>query len=102
MTKKPTEEIVKLTDFQHHRLRTEMYLGSRNIHTQTVINWDGSRLAAQEVSWTPAAYCAFREIFDNSLDEVIGHGHGTKIDVSYEPDTLTFGVADDGRGIPID
>ena len=102
MTKKPTEEIVKLTDFQHHRLRTEMYLGSRNIHTQTVINWDGSRLAAQEVSWTPAAYCAFREIFDNSLDEVIGHGHGTKIDVSYDPDTLTFGVADDGRGIPID
>jgi DNA gyrase/topoisomerase IV subunit B len=99
---KKTEEIIKLTDTQHHRLRTEMYLGSRNAHTQTVINWDGKKLVAEEVSWTPAAYCAFREIFDNSLDEVIGHGHGSKIDVSYDPKSLTFSVSDDGRGIPID
>jgi len=102
MAKKQSEEIVKLTDTQHHRLRTEMYLGSRNLHTQTVINWNGKKLEAEEVSWTPAAYCAFREIFDNSLDEVVGHGHGTKIDVTYDPKTLTFSVSDDGRGIPID
>jgi len=102
MVKKQNDEIIKLTDVQHHRLRTEMYLGSRNLHTQTVINWDGKQLAAQEVSWTPAAYCAFREIFDNSLDEVIGHGHGSKIDVTYDPKTLSFSIADDGRGIPID
>lgn len=102
MAKKQSEEIVKLTDTQHHRLRTEMYLGSRNLHTQTVINWNGKKLEAEEVSWTPAAYCAFREIFDNSLDEVVGHGHGTKIEVTYDPKTLTFSVSDDGRGIPID
>jgi len=102
MAKKSSEEIVKLTDTQHHRLRTEMYLGSRNLHTQTVINWDGKKLVAENVAWTPAAYCAFREIFDNSLDEVVGHGHGSKIDVTYDPKTLTFSVADDGRGIPID
>ena len=102
MAKKQSEEIVKLTDTQHHRLRTEMYLGSRNLHTQTVINWNGKKLEAEEVSWTPAAYCAFREIFDNSLDEVVGHGHGTKIEVTYNPKTLTFSVSDDGRGIPID
>jgi len=102
MSKKPSDEIVKLTDYAHHRLRTEMYLGSRNLHTQTVINWNGKKLTAQEVSWTPAAYCAFREIFDNSLDEVIGHSHGTKIDVTYDPKTLSFSVSDDGRGIPID
>jgi DNA gyrase/topoisomerase IV subunit B len=102
MAKKNSEEIVKLTDTQHHRLRTEMYLGSRNIHTQTVINWNGKELEAQEVSWTPAAYCAFREVFDNALDEVVGHKQGTKIDVTYDPKTLTFSVSDDGRGIPID
>ena len=102
MAKKSSEEIVKLTDTQHHRLRTEMYLGSRNLHTQTVINWNGKKLVAEEVSWTPAAYSAFREIFDNSLDEVVGHGHGSKIDVTYDPKTLSFSVADDGRGIPID
>ena len=99
---KKTDEIIKLTDTQHHRLRTEMYLGSRNLHTQTVINWNGTQLVADEISWTPAAYCAFREIFDNSLDEVIGHGHGSKIEVTYDPKTLSFSVTDDGRGIPID
>jgi DNA gyrase/topoisomerase IV subunit B len=102
MAKKKADEIVKLSDYAHHRLRTEMYLGSRNIHTQTVINWNGSKLIAEEVSWTPAAYCAFREVFDNALDEVIGHGHGNNIDVTYDPKTLSFGVVDNGRGIPID
>lgn len=102
MAKKKTDEIVKLSDYAHHRLRTEMYLGSRNLHTQTVINWNGKELAAEEISWTPAAYCAFREVFDNALDEVVGHGHGGKIDVTYDPKTLSFSVSDDGRGIPID
>lgn len=99
---KKSEEIVKLTDVQHHRLRTEMYLGSRNLHTQTVINWNGEKLIAEEMSWTPAAYCAFREIFDNALDEVVGHGHGSKIDVVFDPASMSFMVSDDGRGIPID
>ena len=102
MSTKSNEEIVKLTDTQHHRLRTEMYLGSRNIHTQTIINWNGEKLVAEEVSWTPAAYCAFREIFDNALDEVVGHGHGNKIDITYDPKLLSFSITDDGRGIPID
>lgn len=102
MTKESNDTIVKLSDYNHHRMRTEMYLGSRNLHTQTVINWTGEKLAAQEMAWTPAAYCAFREIFDNSLDEVVGHKHGSKIDVTYDPATLTFSVRDDGRGIPID
>jgi DNA gyrase/topoisomerase IV subunit B len=102
MKKNQSDEIVKLTDTQHHRLRTEMYLGSRNLHTQTIINWDGSRLVAEETTWTPAVYCAFREILDNALDEVIGHNHGSKIDVEYNPSKLYFSVSDDGRGIPID
>ena len=102
MSSKKTDEIVKLSDYAHHRLRTEMYLGSRNLHTQTVINWNGTELVAEESSWTPAAYCAFREIFDNALDEVVGHGHGTRIDITYDPETMTFSVGDDGRGIPID
>ena len=102
MAKTQSEEIIKLSDSMHHRLRTEMYLGSRNLHTQTVINWNGKSLEAQEISWTPAAYCAFREIFDNSLDEVIGFKHGSRIDVTYDPTLLSFSVSDDGRGIPID
>jgi len=96
------DEIVKLSDYSHARLRTEMYLGSRSPHTQIIVNWDGTKLAPVEMTWTPAVYCAFREILDNALDEVIGHGFGSKIDVTYDPKTTEFTVADDGRGIPID
>ncbi len=102
MIKKKDDEIVKLNDYQHARLRTEMYLGSRSPHTQTIVNWDGKKLTPVEMTWTPAAYCAFREILDNALDEVVGHGHGSKVDVSFDVKTQEFTVADDGRGIPID
>ena len=102
MIKKKDDEIVKLNDYQHARLRTEMYLGSRSPHTQTIVNWDGKKLTPVEMTWTPAAYCAFREILDNALDEVVGHGHGSKVDVAYDVKTQEFTVADDGRGIPID
>ena len=79
-----------------------MYLGSRDPHTQVVINWNGTKLVADESTWTPAVYCAFREILDNSLDEVLGNHHGDKIDVEFDPKTITFGIRDNGRGIPID
>ncbi len=102
MVKTKDDEIVKLSDYRHARLRTEMYLGSRSPHTQTIVNWDGKELKPVEMTWTPAAYCAFREILDNALDEVIGHGHGVKVDVSYDQKTQEFTVADDGRGIPIE
>ena len=97
-----TEEIKKLTDSQHIRHRTEMYLGSRNPHTQTIINWDGKKLIPQESIWIPALYNAFREILDNALDEVVSHGFGSKIDITYDEPTMSFSVKDDGRGIPID
>lgn len=96
------DTIKKLTDSQHIRLRTEMYLGSRSPHTQTVVNWNGEKLVAQETTWVPAIYTAFREILDNSLDELLGHGHGNRIDITYDPETMTFSVKDNGRGIPTD
>lgn len=102
MTAKKNDDIVKLSDYKHARLRTEMYLGSRSPHTQTIVNWNGTQLKPIEMTWTPAAYCAFREILDNALDEVVGHGHGGRIDVTYDPKLMEFTVADDGRGIPID
>ena len=96
------DTIVKLSEYQHARLRTEMWLGSRSPHTQSVVNWTGTKLEVQEQTWTPAVYSYFREILDNSLDELIGHGHGSKIDISYDPSCFLFEIIDDGRGIPID
>lgn len=95
------QKIKKLTDYSHVRLKTEMYFGSRALHEQTVISYDGARPVPKAYSWVPAVYTAFREIIDNSLDEVVGHGHGNRIDITYDVDTREMSVEDNGRGIPI-
>lgn len=98
-----TDNIQKLSDYNHVRLRTEMYFGSRTIHTQSVILYDEQgNPYLEEISWVPALYTTFREIFDNALDEVIGHGFGNRIDITYDEETKEFSVSDNGRGIPID
>jgi DNA gyrase/topoisomerase IV subunit B len=96
------DKIVKLTEAGHARVRTEMYLGSRDPHTQVVLQYESGSPYAVEQTWIPAVFTAFREILDNALDEVAGHGHGDRIDITYDPATMVFSVADNGRGIPID
>ena len=95
-------DIKKLTPYQHVRKRTEMYFGSRTPAALTAVNWTGTKLESQEVHLVSAIYTCFREIFDNALDEVIGHGHGTRIDITFDEKNMRFSVKDDGRGIPID
>lgn len=96
-----TEKFKKLNDYQHARLRTEMYLGSREEHTQGVVHFDGEHLRLREFTWVPAMYTALRELIDNALDEMIGHGHGNTLKVNYNPETMEFSVEDNGRGLPI-
>lgn len=94
--------IKKLSDYQHARKRTEMYLGSRAPHTQAVLQFVDGLPKPVETTWVPATYTAFREVLDNALDEVVGHGHGNRIDVTYDEKTREVSVEDNGRGIPID
>jgi len=96
-----SDKIKKLSDYSHGRLRTEMYLGSRAPHTQTILEFVDGKPTPVETTWVPALYTAFREILDNALDELVGHGHGSKIRVTYDPTTREMSVEDDGRGIPI-
>jgi DNA gyrase subunit B len=90
-----------LTTYQATRIRTEMYMGSRALHTQAVLCYDGKNIAIKEMTWVPSLYTAFRELIDNSLDEVVAHKHGDTIRVTYDPDTMEISVEDNGRGIPI-
>jgi len=78
-----------------------MYLGSRDPHTQEVMLYDNDTPVIRELTWVPAVFTAFREILDNALDEVVTEGHGNRIDVTYDPETMVFSVTDNGRGIPI-
>jgi DNA gyrase/topoisomerase IV subunit B len=95
-------EIEKLSEFQHARRRTEMYLGSKDPHTQVVLEYRSEGPYPTEFTWVPAVFTSFREIFDNAVDEVVAHGHGDRIDISFDPSTYTFVIEDNGRGIPID
>ncbi len=95
-----SEHIQKLSDCAHVRLRTEMYLGSRDPHTQYVLVYPDGKPELREVTWVPAIFTAFREILDNALDEVVGHKQGDRIDVTYDASTGVFSVEDNGRGIP--
>lgn len=43
---------------------------------------------------------AFREIFDNAFDEVVG-GHATTVEIIFHEDG-SFTITDNGRGLPVD
>lgn len=97
-----SESFRKLTDYEHARIRVEMYLGSKEMHTASVFGFDGKTYGIHEFTWVPSIYVAIRELLDNSIDEVCSHGYGDTIWVTYDPDTMKFGVRDNGRGMPID
>lgn len=92
----------KLSPYDQARTRTEMWLGSRDPHTQVVLQYGADGPAAVETTWVPAVFTAFREIFDNALDETAAHGNGDRVDVTYNEKTGMIRIADNGRGIPIE
>lgn len=95
-------EILELTDLQHARIRTEMYFGSRTPESVRVVGYEGGSLCIQEFVMVPALDTMFREIRDNALDEVVGFKAGSRIDFTFDPETLEFTVEDDGRGVPLE
>ena len=102
--KKPVEDetIVQLTQFQHCRIRTSMYLGSTVTEKlRFPVIGESNSIKFQEFNYVPAILVSFREAIDNSLDELTKCGGGN-LRVEYDEKTLIFKVSDDGRGIPID
>ena len=93
------EKIEKLSDYEHIRIRTPMYFGSTDLHTQEVILYEDHVPILKEISWVPAVYTALREVIDNAFDE-FAHGYGNRIDITYNSTTMEFSVQDNGRGIP--
>lgn len=99
--KKSSEpEIKKLNEYEHSRLRTEMFLGSRDPHTQVVMDYDGLKPIATEMTWVPALFTAYREVIDNAVDELITHRSGDRLEVHFDEKKMEVQVKDNGRGIP--
>ena len=90
-----------LSDIEHIRLRSGMYIGSSTVeeHTGYVMGeWKTLKVV-------PGLIKIINEIIDNAIDEFIRtHGeHSNKIDIKIQKDTEWFvSVSDNGRGIPTD
>ncbi len=96
-------DIVSLTDNQHVRMRTQIYLGSMHPTTYTIPLLSENTLKIEEVTFIPAVYKAINEIIDNSLDEFSQITSKIKLlKINASPDTGLYTVSDNGRGIPIE
>jgi len=96
-------DIVSLSDREHVRLRTQVYLGSMHPTTYSIPLLSEPILKLENVTFIPALYKAIGEIVDNSLDEFSHLTSKVKsLKLTTSPETGLYTIADNGRGIPID
>lgn len=98
-----SKDIKALTDREHVRLRTAVYLGSTSPQTYTIPLFTTKGLERKEITFIPAVHKAIGEILDNSIDEFANNKMKKPVlDIKANPSTGEYTVADNGRGIPID
>ena len=96
-------DIKVLSDFEHVRQRTQVYLGNMNPTEYTIPIFDGDDLVMTTVTFIPAVYKAVGEIIDNSLDEFAQIKQRNKtLVLEAQPDIGRYLVSDNGRGVPIE
>jgi DNA topoisomerase-2 len=96
-------DIVVLSDREHVRLRTQIYLGNMNPTIYSIPLLSEKTLQINEVTFIPAVYKAIGEIIDNSLDEFSHLTAKVKLlKITASTETGTYTIGDNGRGIPID
>jgi DNA gyrase/topoisomerase IV subunit B len=97
------KDIVELTDREHVRLRTQVYLGNMHPTLFNIPKLDSDKLEIESVEFVPAVYKAVGEIIDNSIDEFAQIKNSTKtLTIDCEPENGKYTINDTGRGIPID
>lgn len=95
--------IQQLTEYEHARIRTEMYLGSRSLHEQIALIFSDKGYEVKNVGWVPSLLTSVREVLDNSLDEFVKGGiKDPQLRVTFDENELYVEISDNGRGIPID
>lgn len=97
------KDILSLSDRDHVRLRTQIYLGSMNPTQYRIPLLTADKLEIKEVEFIPSVYKAINEVIDNSLDEFSQTTSKIKLlKLDAKPETGWYSIADNGRGIPID
>jgi len=104
MAKEYTSKDIKiLTDREHVRLRTALYMGSMEPTVVNIPMFNDNSFTVETVEIVPAYYKAIGEILDNSIDEfsqVYSKRH--KLNIIANCEEGRFFISDNGRGIPID
>jgi len=96
-------DIVALSDRDHVRLRTQIYLGNMNPTTYRIPLLTADKLEIREVEFIPSVFKAINEVVDNALDEFSQTTSRIKLlKFDAKPDIGWYSVGDNGRGIPID
>lgn len=96
-------DIQVLSDFEHVRKRTNVYLGNTNLAQYSVPLLSSDALTVKQFEFVPAAFKAVGEIIDNALDEFQQITSKVKLlKITAEPSIGKFSVGDNGRGVPID
>ncbi len=96
------KDIKVLSDREHVRLRTQVYLGNTKMTSYEVPLFTKDSITLSEVSFIPAVYKAVGEIIDNSIDEFAQINQANKhLKIEANPILGTYTISDNGRGIPI-
>lgn len=102
MTEYNEESIKVLSDRQHARLRTSIYLGSTELTSYEIPIFNNTGIDIKQKEFIPALYKGLNEIIDNGLDELTQINKKSK-NLSLIHDTIQnkFKICDNGRGVPI-
>lgn len=95
------KDIQVLTDREHVRLRTQVYLGNTSETTYSVPLFLNNKFEIADMSFIPAVYKAVGEILDNCIDEFAQIKGNKILSISADPQMGVYTIGDNGRGIPI-
>ena len=98
-----SEDIQVLSDRDHVRLRTQIYLGNTEPTSYPIPVFTDKGFEVANVEFTPAVYKAVGEIIDNCLDEFAQTSiTGKQISIKAHPILGMYTISDNGRGVPIE
>lgn len=97
-------DIKVLSDREHVRLRTNVYLGSTAVADLIVPDLSLPTLSLATCQVVPAALKAVGEIIDNAVDEFtqLPKQKNRHLKIHATPSKGLFSIEDNGRGVPID
>lgn len=97
------DDIKILSDFEHVRARTNVYLGNMNPTEFLVPDLSSETFSTLDVTFVPAVYKAVGEIIDNALDEFAQLKQKSKLlTIAAQPEKGQYSISDNGRGVPIE